>query len=345
MAGTQETGLDFVDRITAEIRALQNEVAGLHKKDAELRVAINSEAAGRETDIAKLSDRISRERDAETHLRTVLEKRLEDFETKSKSWIGALGKDCLATKEQLAALEGTVKANAATAAAQVMQDDKRFKDIEKELPDKSTWTGLHKLEADVATLKTDVERNRSTLQADLRSVADVAARDFKGAQDSIECVKAQAVALEKQAAIYGREAALTHQELVRFKNRLEALEVAFPMKAEAGEIPKMLLKISDSNERHEAMYRRAQEHGMRIDRIDGAIHCHSRKLEGLEQDVKITAVHALPLMDHTSRYRSLDLSKDFYRKEEIDAMLSRAGRRAGDIARGSPMPVPLSARY
>jgi len=467
-------GHDFVDRITAEIRALQDEVAGLHKKDSDLHLAINLEATNREADVAKLHDRISQERAAETHLRTVLERKLEDFETKSTSWIDALGKDCLATKEQLALLEGTVKLNSASAAAQVLEDDKRFKDIEDELPKKSTWTSLHKLEADIASFRTDVERNHLVLQAELRSVANAAARDFKSAQDSIEDVKARAegtkkqlvadiaalgtkvegvqafaetrakaldlealvprvessekdlelvkkelsmkagaeqvsaltarltsltkdvkvmasrsqsdkelimsqlsavekethknsrqintdrertsncvVALEKEVATSGREVALTRQEVMPFKNRLEALEVAFPMKAEAGEIPRMHLAISDSNARHEAMYRRAQEHGMRMDRIDGAIHHYFQKLEGLENQnhaltMKVSATPALPARDNATRDTSSDLSKDFYHKDEIDAMLSKVWWRVGNVSEGmttgSPLPFPLSTR-
>mmetsp|Transcript_99723 Transcript_99723/g.197781 ORF Transcript_99723/g.197781 Transcript_99723/m.197781 type:complete len:468 (+) Transcript_99723:103-1506(+) len=464
MAGTKEVGHDFIDRITAEIRALKGEVAGLHQVNADLRSAIGNEAAGREADVAKLHDRISQERAAETHLRTVLEKKLEDFEAKSKSWIGALGKDLMATKEQLAELGETVKLNKESAAAQIVQDDKRFQDIEEELPKKSTWTSLHKLEADIANVRTEIERNQTTLQAEIRSVANEAARDFKTAQESIECVKAQAegtkkqlvadlaalgtkaegiqafaqtrakesdlqalvprveknengldaarkelsmkatveeantllgrltslttdvqtmasrnqqdkelltshltsvekdtqknsrqldsdrertssciVALEKQVATSGREIVLTRQEVLPYKNRLEALEVAFPMKAEAGEIPRIHLAISDGNARHEAMYRRAQEHGMRIDRIDGAMNHHSQKLEGLLNqnhalDMKVSAVRALPPLENTKDKIS-ELSTDFYRKDEIDAMLSRVWWRVGDVTKGSPLPL------
>lgn len=468
MSGTKEMGHDFVDRITAEIRGLQDEVANLHKIDAGLRLAIDDEAAKREADVTKLHDRISQESAAQTHLRENLEAKLEDFETKTKSWIGALGKDCLATKENLAALEETVKLNAASAAAQVAQDDKRFKDIEEELPKKCTWTSLHKLEGDIATFRTDIEHNQAALQAELKSVANASARDFKTAQDSIERVSVQAegmkkqlvadlaaldtkvdglqafaqtrakasdlealvprvessekkletackelslkanaeevhallgrltslsvdvhtlasrnqqdkekivsqlsaveketdknarqidsdrertsnciVALEQKVVTSGREVELTRQEVRPFKNRLEALEVAFPMKAEAGEIPRIRLAISDSDARHEAMYRRAQEQGMRIDRIDGAIHHYSKKLEGLENqnlalDMKVTARGALPPLDQTTKDKTYDLDKDFYRRDEIDAMLSRVWWRVGDVSKG--MPMPLSTR-
>jgi len=162
MAGTQQTGVDFVQRITAEVKVIQDDIAGLQRLAADLRSSIHSESRIRDNEMTQVHDRISQERAAETQMRTALEARLEDFEMKTKSWVGALGKDGVATKDQLTVLEGTVKEHAQKAAMQVDADSLRFKELEQVIPTKAPLQQLHKLEADVALLKTEVDRDFST---------------------------------------------------------------------------------------------------------------------------------------------------------------------------------------
>jgi len=127
------------------------------------------------------------------------------------------------------------------------------------------------------------------------------------------------------------------QEQLPVRNRLEALEVAFPTKADAAEVPRLTLAISDSNARHEAAYRRAQEHGMRLDKLDGHINHHVVKMEGLESrgnvlDAKITT--KAEVNEHFTKDNVVELLREFYRKEEVDAMMSRVWWRVGDVTKG-----------
>jgi hypothetical protein len=486
MAGTQATGVDFVQRITAEVKVIQDDIGSLQRLAADLRSSIQTESRIRDTEIVRVNDRISQERAAETQMRNALEARLEDFEAKTKSWVGALGKDGVATKEQLMALEGTVKEHVQKAAMQVDADNMRFKELEHLMPTKAPLAQLHKLEADVALLKTETERDFSTTTQSIRSAAAAAAHDFKMAQDGIERVQLSLEAAKKSLAselstlttkldtvdafaqtrakatdlqalesrvleaerslqrtiqdvntkacaatvnnvsarvsgltmdlqahqartMADKESLVTHistveqaldkhsrqqdadrartssamaaverelstkalkvetdligpstlrsaheaiqssgvrleqqimvarQEQVPYRNRLEALEVAFPTKADAAELPRLTLAISDSNARHEAGYRRAQEHGMRLDKLDSHVNQHVIKMEGLESrgnvlDSKIST--KAEVADHFSKDNMVELLREFYRKEEVDAMMSRVWWRVGDVTKG-----------
>merc|ERR1719242_1245705 len=85
--------------------------------------------------------------------------------------------------------------------------------------------------------------------------------------------------LEQQISASRHESA---QELLPFKTRLEGLEVAFPTRADIADVQRLTLALSDSNSRHEAAYRRAQEHGIRIDKMEGSIANTALKHEELE---------------------------------------------------------------
>jgi len=425
MAWAQETGVDFFRRITAEVKVVQDDVGDLQRLAADLRSSILSESRIRDNELTKVHDRISQERAAETQIRATLEARLDVFETKTNNRVGALGKDCVATKDQLTVLEGTVKEHAQKAAMQVDADNTRFKELEQLMPTKAPLLHLQKLEADVALLKTEVERDFSTTTQSIRTVTAAAAQDFKVAQDGMKRAQAyseaakQMLASELQAhqarTLADRESLIMHvdavekvlekhsrqqdadrdrastailaveremstkalkaetdligpntlraahdvvesraqrleqhitaarQEQVPYRHRLEALEVALPTKADAVEIPRLTLAISDSNARHEAAYKRAQEHGMRLDKFHSHINNHVVKLEGLESrgnvlDAKVST--KAEVTDHFTKDNVVELLKDFYRREEVDAMMSRVWWRVGDVTKGCVTTAP-----
>jgi len=141
------------------------------------------------------------------------------------------------------------------------------------------------------------------------------------------------------------------QEHAPYRNRPEALEMAFPTKADAAEIPRLTMAITDSNSRHDATFKRAQEHGMRLDRIDGHVKYHAVKMEGLEN--RDTVLYAkvstkAETTDHLTKDNTVELLRDFYRKDEVDAMMSSVCSQVGGVMRGRfttiPGTSPTSAR-
>jgi len=141
------------------------------------------------------------------------------------------------------------------------------------------------------------------------------------------------------------------QEHVPYRNRLDALELAFPSKADAAEIPRLTMALADSNSRHDAAFKRAQEHGMRLDKVDSHVNHHTVKLEGLESrgNVLHSKVNTkAEVNDHFTKDNTVEMLKEFYRKEEVDAMMSKVWWRVGDVTKGrlvnAPGPSPSSAR-
>eukprot|EP00419_Tripos_fusus_P026299 CAMPEP_0172725000 /NCGR_PEP_ID=MMETSP1074-20121228/87353_1 /TAXON_ID=2916 /ORGANISM="Ceratium fusus, Strain PA161109" /LENGTH=481 /DNA_ID=CAMNT_0013551663 /DNA_START=37 /DNA_END=1479 /DNA_ORIENTATION=+ len=479
MHGTQETGVDFIHRVSSEIKLVQEEIKTIKGAIEDIQSAIKSETKVRESEVVRLNDKIAHERSLEAQLRTILENRLEDIEGKTKNWVGALGKDLGAIKNLATALETSLGERVAEHKAQVAHDDKRFWFLEQELPKKSTVAQLQTLEAEVSHLRTSTHRDLAAANAAIQAGEASATRDFKMAQDQIgrlqtvvdeskkalvadlsnlarkldsveaftqtrakatdlqaleprvfdseksidrlgqemstkacgvevqtisgrlssltmdihanqarsqadkEVVQAQiasidsglekanrqsdidrdrisqqvsglerelstkasraeveiigpsvlstatdkidkrALLLEQQISVSRHESA---QELLPFKTRLEGLEVAFPTRADVVDIQRLTLSISDSSSRHEASWRRAQEHGMRIDKIEGSINNHALKHEALES--RSNSLHQAiskkaDATEHFTKDSTNDLLKDFYRKEEVDALLSR----------------------
>jgi len=495
------SGVDFLSRLIGEVKVIQDDIASLQGVAADLHTNIQLESRTRENLIMKVNDRISQERAAETQLRTSLEAKLEDFEAKTKIWLGTLEKDGVATKDQLTVLEGTVKDHAQKAAAQVDADSTRMKELEQNMPTKAPLQQLLNLEADVSMLKSEVQRDFASTDQSIRSTAATTAHDFRMCQDGIERAQAYSEAAKKDLAselatltkmvetvdafaqtrakfsdlqaleprvyealrslertnqelntkacnatvnnVSGRLSGLTmdlqahqartledkesiitqiatmeqaldkhsrqqdvdrdratnaiaaverslstkalraetdligpstlraahdaiegralrleqqvvaaRQEQVPYRNRLEALEMAFPTKADATEIPRLSMAISDSNSRHDASFKRAQEHGMRLDKVDNFVKHHAVKLEGLESlgnvlDAKVNT--KAELTDHFTKDNVVELLHEFYRKDEVDSMMSRVWWRVGDATKGRlttmpPGTSPTSAR-
>jgi len=197
----------------------------------------------------------------------------------------------------------------------------------------------------------DRDRASSAIAAVERSLSTKA---LKAETDLIgpSTLRAAHDAIEGRALRIEQNVVAVRQEQVPYRNRLEALEMAFPTKADATEIPRLSMSISDSNARHDASFKRAQEHGMKLDKVDNFVNHHAVKLEGLESrgnvlDGKINT--KAELTDHFTKDNVVEILKEFYRKEEVDSMMSRVWWRVGDVTKGRlttmpPGTSPTSAR-
>jgi len=492
MHGTQETGVDFIHRVSSEIRLLQEEIKTIKSSIEDIHPVIKNETKLREIEIVKLNEKMTHERTLEAQMRAVQENRLQEFEGQTKNWVGTLQKDVATVKNQATGLETSVGERVAEHKAQVAHDEKRFWALEQELPKKSTLAQLQALEAEVSHFRTSTHREIASVNTAIQTTAASATHDFKTAQehvgrlstvvddnkkalladisvlarklDGVEAfTQTRAKATDLQAleprvfdaeksidrmgqdlstkacgqemqAISGRLSSLTMdiqanqarsqadkevvlaqvasmesglekahrqldldrdrfshhvsglerelstkapradleilgpsilntatdkiekramhleqqisasrhestQELLPFKTRLEGLEAAFPSRADVADVQRLTLSISDSNARHEASWRRAQEHGLRIDKMEGSINNHALKHEALES--RSNSLHQAiskkaDCTEHFTKDNTNELLKDFYRKEEVDALLSRVWWRVGDMTKGRP---------
>mmetsp|Transcript_7571 Transcript_7571/g.14013 ORF Transcript_7571/g.14013 Transcript_7571/m.14013 type:complete len:422 (-) Transcript_7571:32-1297(-) len=88
-----------------EIRNLREDVLSLHRITSDLIWVTKLEEKARETAVNNLEDRISRERTAQVIMLNCLEQKQDCLEKATKRWVGALGRDCLGTREQLSSLD------------------------------------------------------------------------------------------------------------------------------------------------------------------------------------------------------------------------------------------------
>lgn len=530
--------MDYVQKANCDITALQDDVRSLHKSLSLLREnlqqCIHQEQQDRLKDTTRIYERISTEMAAEQMLRKSLEAKVSELEGKTQNWVGSLGKELKALRDTVTTLDATV---AERAAAQANAVDLRFAQVERVIPTKASVQSLEKLETDVALLKAEVDRDRQTAAAAVRSASAAATHDFKVAEDHIERLqrmletekkqlqkllsdvggltskldsveafartraqatdlqaleprvyenerslerlayevngkaatttvnslterlanltgdvqiygsriqaleprmdkaeqsihaaheslttkgaaatlsavadrlhtvsldvqahahkaqaekesvaaqmnlldKAQAknerqldadrertshcvVALEKELgtkaskaeteligpqtlslatnkiearALVTEEKLYVHkQELPPLQSRIQALEEAFPTRADASEIPRLEMKLTEQAAKHEALHNRAIEHSMMLDNHSSNFQRHVDKTEGMEKragelekklNTKAEAEHY-----HTKEHTT-EILRDFYRREEIDAMLSRVWWRVGDM--------------
>jgi len=494
MDSTKDSGVDFIHRIMAEVKVLREDFARLSRTTAQIQSEAKTEQANREGDVSAIHARISQERAAETLMRTTLEKKQDDFENKTRTWVGALGKDCMGTKEALAELE---KSTSERFMKQASESDLRFLPLEAAMPKKSEKVELDKLSEELIALEGVVQRDRATAAAATRSAVAGAAADFKVAQESLDQLRqvteagrralaadigtlsskldsvdafaqtrakasdlqaleprvseteksiekvayevktkaqtavvnaisdrlthvsmdvqanqarAQAdkenlaasiekvekaiaktdrqvdsdrertsncmVALEKELATKAfkvdtdqigpktlstatdrlearaqeleKTIALNKQEVPPIRARVEALETAFPTRADAAEIPKLYLGIAEQAAKHDSLHTRANEHNVRLERISGDVSRHLGKLEAIESRsvlLERTLSSKAEVTDHYTKDHTSDMLRDFYRREEIDAMLSRVWWRVGDMTKGRTVTgIPLSSR-
>mmetsp|Transcript_43427 Transcript_43427/g.86165 ORF Transcript_43427/g.86165 Transcript_43427/m.86165 type:complete len:569 (+) Transcript_43427:56-1762(+) len=187
MPNTKDTGVDYVQKATSDVNSLQDDVRSLYKSvsvlQESLQQSIQQEQKDRLKDITRIHDRISQELATEALVRKSLEEKVSELESKTQNWVGSLGKELKALRDVVATLDTTVAERAAAHATAV---DLRFAQIERLMPTKATVQNLEKLETDVALLKAEVDRDRQTAAAAVRSASAAATHDFRVAEDHIE---------------------------------------------------------------------------------------------------------------------------------------------------------------
>mmetsp|Transcript_31222 Transcript_31222/g.89491 ORF Transcript_31222/g.89491 Transcript_31222/m.89491 type:complete len:573 (-) Transcript_31222:135-1853(-) len=182
MSKTGEIGLDFVQRMVGEIKVLQEEMKLVQHNVADLQSNLKFEEKARETDVGTLHERLSQEKQQELFQRNALEKRQDEFEAKTKTWVGALGKDSVATKEQIGTMETTLNDRIARQAAEA---EKRILELEAALPTKSTISDLQRVTSEVGALRGAQDRDRQQAAAAVRGVSDKLQMDIEEFKDQV----------------------------------------------------------------------------------------------------------------------------------------------------------------
>eukprot|EP00913_Durusdinium_trenchii_P028851 g27052.t1 len=103
------SGFAFVRETLHEITGLQSCLNGFKDELSQLRGDLEREQNSRKEDNESLRRHVNRSLADESQMRVSLESKLEAFQNLSKTWIASLGKDVMASKERLNALDGTTE--------------------------------------------------------------------------------------------------------------------------------------------------------------------------------------------------------------------------------------------
>eukprot|EP00405_Crypthecodinium_cohnii_P023939 CAMPEP_0206489586 /NCGR_PEP_ID=MMETSP0324_2-20121206/43364_1 /ASSEMBLY_ACC=CAM_ASM_000836 /TAXON_ID=2866 /ORGANISM="Crypthecodinium cohnii, Strain Seligo" /LENGTH=492 /DNA_ID=CAMNT_0053969365 /DNA_START=38 /DNA_END=1516 /DNA_ORIENTATION=- len=138
----------------------------------------------------------------------------------------------------------------------------------------------------------------------------------------------------------------TKVDNIEFKtlaSRVLALEQVYPTKADASELPKLHLMLADTTAKHEGLHSKTQDHHTKLERLDDMVREHMSKLDMVENRTK--EVHcALSAKADVETVHDKDtlgmMMRDYYRREEIDSMMTRVWWRVGDSCKSTRLPSP-----
>jgi len=157
-------------------------------------------------------------------------------------------------------------------------------------------------------------------------------------------------------------------DLLAIRRRVEALETVFPSRADAQEVSKLHLGLTEASAKahehaaqlralhstiseHDAWYRRAQDHSVSLRTLDTKAHDHASKLLSFEARAAALESEIAKKADASQHYTKdftadliKDLIRDFYRRDEIDAMFSKVWWRTPDVAPALTTPSSKNQR-
>lgn len=160
----------------------------------------------------------------------------------------------------------------------------------------------------------------------------------KALKSDVEVIPPRIAAIEVQLPPLLPEIATkaSSEEVRSLAGRIMGLERVYPTKADASELPKLHLSIADYQAKHAAVVARAQEHDNNMERFHGVAHEHYTRIEVVEQRER--DLHALVASKAEAEHvftkdACTMLLGDYYRREEIDAIMTRVWWRVGDTAK------------
>jgi len=123
-------------------------------------------------------------------------------------------------------------------------------------------------------------------------------------------------------------------------SRVLALEQVYPTKADASELPKIHLMLADSAAKHEGIITRAQEQHNRQERFDDILREQHSKLDGVHgktQDLQNAVAAKADSESVFTKESSTMMLQDYYRREEVDGMMTRVWWRVGEGAKSTKL--------
>lgn len=233
-----------------------------------------------------------------------------------------------ALASHLSSVEADVRADAAQAKAEAECLCKRISETDQCLAKLANRAEAERgrllfLEREIFTksAKADVEALTTRTKADLTTLLSKHA--------SLE------VALEVPTAA-AREA---NDAAKKLQSRAVAIEESLNQKANAAELPRLQMQVAEHAAKHACFHAVGHEHASRLEQSRSVAEEHRTRLEVLEhreRDLQVQLAQRTGLDPIKTQEMIVTLLKEHYRREDIDAMMTRVWWRIGDPGKSSP---------
>lgn len=192
------SGFAFVRETLHEITALQSCLTGFKEELSQLRADLEREQTSRKDDNESIRRHLNRSVADESQMRVGLESKLEAFQNLSKTWITSLGKDVMASKERLNALDGTTEQHGSA----LLAHEERLLGLDAAVALRCTVTDYKQLATTLAELQSEVVRDRTTAQSSLDTASREMSRKMKNAEARLDALQQSQ---EKSASVLTTE--------------------------------------------------------------------------------------------------------------------------------------------
>eukprot|EP00930_Biecheleria_cincta_P100853 TRINITY_DN92480_c0_g1_i1.p1 TRINITY_DN92480_c0_g1~~TRINITY_DN92480_c0_g1_i1.p1 ORF type:complete len:516 (+),score=127.46 TRINITY_DN92480_c0_g1_i1:50-1549(+) len=210
-AEDSSTGFAFVREVMRDLQSLATGLDNLKGVVAHVRSDLEREQHSRKEEDSAVRRELAKGLSEESQLRADLDAKHEAFATLSKTWIGALGKDSMATKERLGNLDAAMEKRI----AQSDLHEERLRELDESLRTKCTIAEYKELSGVVSGLQTDAVRDRTSAADAL----DAAKREL---DQKIRATDAHLAAINQ--ALESKHSAL-FSDLVMLSDKVEKLDV------------------------------------------------------------------------------------------------------------------------
>lgn len=204
-------GFAFVREVMRDLQSLATGLDNLKGAVAHLRADLEREQHSRKEEDSAVRRELANGLSEEGQLRADLDAKHEAFANLSKTWIGALGKDSLVTKERLGGLDAAMEQCVAQAA---LHED-RLREVDESLRNKCSAAEYKQLSGVVSGLQSDAVRDRAATADAL----DAAKRDLG---HKLRATDAHFAAVNQ--ALESKHSAL-HSDVVTLSDKVEKLDV------------------------------------------------------------------------------------------------------------------------
>lgn len=331
---TRDSVLVFTERVSGELLKLQTDFRGIHEMVGAMRADLNNEARVRGGELSILQQKLSREfADALTTLRQELDGRFYAVEGQTTQWAQTLRRQFQGVKPRLDSMEMAIPERLGT----MTVSDQRLSSLERELPD--LHRGLANMSeahsAQCAEMDAKWASQSEQHSSEVRAIAANNAAEIRRLGECLDNMRRQDAAAKTAAngSAYHLEALVDKVTLMQKELRAKACTLEVRSLVESSE-----QRIQESLERMD------KNIGGESARTESPASGKAPADRATALTVEVQGSAARARQDRGGMSQKVnEANQEFYRRDEIDAMMTRVWWRLGDAGKSPKGALPQLA--